>query len=232
MKCAIMQPTYLPWSGYFNLIASVDRFYYLDDVQYERGSWHHRNRILLGENPHWLTVPVMRKFLGQQLYEVLLDSKQTNWRRKHSDSIRHAYGRCPYQQDLSSILEIIECGSQTTLADINIDLIENICTMLDIETVRHRSSKYGVNLPRSQKLIELCRLAGCNEYLSPLGAKEYLTSDNFEQLSEVCLSSQNFQPTFYPQHKVTEFISHLSILDVIANLGIRGAKDYIRQTKE
>ena len=232
MRCAIMQPTYLPWSGYFNLITSVDYFYYLDDAQYERGTWHNRNRILLGEKPHWLTVPVTRKFLGQQLYEVLLDSKQTNWRRKHSDSIRHAYGRCPYMKDLSEIIDIIEYGSQITLADVNIAIIEKICVILDIETVRYRSSKYKVDLPRSEKLVELCRMVGCNEYLSPLGAKEYLLNDNFEQLSEVCLIFQNFHPTSYPQQKVTELISHLSILDVIANLGIRGAKDYIGQTYE
>lgn len=227
-----MQPTYLPWPGYFNLIASVDCFYYLDDVQYERGTWHHRNQILLGEKPHWLTVPVIRKFLGQQLHEVLLDPRQTNWRKKHSDSIRHAYGRCPYIKDLSDIIDIIEYGNQTTLANVNIDLIEKICVILEIETFRYRSSEYSVNLPRSEKLVELCRLAGCNEYLSPLGAKEYLVKDNFEKLSEVCLIFQNFQPTSYPQQKVTEFISHLSILDVIANLGIRGAKDYIGQTYE
>ena len=230
MRCAIMQPTYLPWSGYFNLIASVDYFYYLDDVQYERGTWHHRNRILLGEKPHWLTVPVIRKFLGQQLKEVLLDPKQTKWRKKHSDSIKQAYSRCPYINDLSEIIDIIEFGKQTTLANVNIDLIEKICVILDIKTLRYRSSECNIDLPRSEKLIKLCRLAGCNEYLSPLGAKEYLLKDNFEKLSEVCLIFPNFQPTSYSQQKVTEFISHLSILDVIANLGIRAAKDYIRQT--
>ena len=49
MKCAVMQPTYLPWAGYFNLIESADQFFYLDNAQYERGSWQHRNRILMND---------------------------------------------------------------------------------------------------------------------------------------------------------------------------------------
>ena len=57
MKCAVMQPMYLPWAGYFNLISSVDRFYYLDDAQYERGTWQNRNRILLNGQAQFLTVP-------------------------------------------------------------------------------------------------------------------------------------------------------------------------------
>ncbi|WP_370302900.1 WbqC family protein, partial [Rheinheimera baltica] len=54
MKCAIMQPTFLPWSGYFNLMASVDVFVFLDDAQFQKGSWHNRNRIPLNGKPHWL----------------------------------------------------------------------------------------------------------------------------------------------------------------------------------
>lgn len=226
-RCAIMQPTYLPWAGYFNLISSVDYFYYLDDAQYERGSWHNRNRILLGGKSHWLTVPVVRKFLGQQLKNVLLNPLQTNWRKKHVDSIRHAYGRCPYIKDLSDILSIIEKGTQTVLADINIEIIEQICITLDINTQRSRSSEKGGNLPRSKKLVELCCQADCTEYLSPIGAKDYLIADGFENLSSISLHFQNFKPNAYPQSKTQDFISHLSILDVIANLGIKASKDYI-----
>lgn len=226
-RCAIMQPTYFPWSGYFNLISSVDYFYYLDDAQYERGSWHNRNQILLDGKSHWLTVPVLREFLGQNLHEVLLDPLRSNWRRKHLDSIKHAYSRCPHAKDLSDILHIIEEGNQRVLADINIDLIEQICLALDIKTPRLRSSKRGISLPRSEKLVELCCQADCSEYISPIGAKKYLIADNFENLSHISLYFQDFQPTAYPQPKVKNFISHLSILDVIANLGIQASKDYV-----
>lgn len=56
MKCGIMQPTYLPWSGYFNLISSVDIFVFLDDIQFNRRSWQTCNRVLLRGEEYMLSV--------------------------------------------------------------------------------------------------------------------------------------------------------------------------------
>ena len=66
MKIAIMQPTYFPWSGYFSLINYVDKFVFLDNVQFDRRSWQQRNRIANGEKVLWITVPVKKKNLLSQ----------------------------------------------------------------------------------------------------------------------------------------------------------------------
>jgi hypothetical protein len=58
MMCAIMQPTYFPWAGYFSLLGMVDVFVFLDDVQFVRGSWQNRNRVLVAGEEHWITFPV------------------------------------------------------------------------------------------------------------------------------------------------------------------------------
>ena len=92
MKCVVMQPTYLPWTGYFNLIFQSDVFVFLDDVQYERGSWQNRNRILLNGQPHFLTVPSIRTQLSEQIKMVEIDAKK-NWRSKHVKTIKQAYGK-------------------------------------------------------------------------------------------------------------------------------------------
>ena len=68
-----MQPTYMPWAGYFNLMARVDMFVYLDDAQYERSSWQNRNRVLVRGTPTWLSVPVVRGFLGASINQVVVD---------------------------------------------------------------------------------------------------------------------------------------------------------------
>ena len=75
-----MQPTYLPWAGYFNLIAQVDVFVFLDDAQFQKNSWHNRNRILLNHGTHWITVPVNRKALSQTINKSSVDEKQ-NWKK-------------------------------------------------------------------------------------------------------------------------------------------------------
>ena len=227
-----MQPMYLPWAGYFNLIATVGHFYYLDDAQYERGTWQHRNRILLNGKAQYLSVPVRRENLGQPIANVKVDPIDISWRRKHAETIRYAYLRAPHGKALAPIGELILDESRDGIADINIALIECLCGMLRLETPRERTSPIGLTSPRSQKIIELCRRAGCEEYLSPQGARDYLTEDRFGELSEVRLSYQEFTPAVYTQGKSTEFVSHLSIIDVIAYLGLDGARRYVHGTLE
>ncbi len=93
----IMQPTYLPGPGYFNLIARAGFFVYLDDVQFCPRSWQQRNRILIGDVPHWLTVPVMGTEDGRQRIRDVLTSPDKHWRRKHLRTLEKIYGRllCP-----------------------------------------------------------------------------------------------------------------------------------------
>ena len=94
LTCVVMQPTYLPWSGYFNLIAQADVFVFLDDVPFSKGSknaWQNKNRILLQGKEHVLTLPTIRSHLGQSLNEVLVDER-SKWRKKHLLTLRQAYG--------------------------------------------------------------------------------------------------------------------------------------------
>lgn len=227
-----MQPTYLPWAGYFNLIAQADRFYYLDDAQYERGTWQQRNRILRDGQPSWLTVPVRRERFGQLIRDVQVDPLSPTWRRKHAESIRYAYLRAPHRAALQPIVETIMAPENVCLADLNIALIDRLCTMLGISTPRARTSEMDLGLPRSHKLVEICGRAGCDEYLSTPGAAEYLTEDGFSKLTDVRLLFQDYNPGSYLQMGSKQFISHLSIIDVIAHIGNKSAGAYVRNGSE
>ena len=227
MKCAVMQPTYLPWAGYFNLIASVDRFYFLDDAQYERGTWQQRNRILRNGEACWLTVPTRREQLGQLIQDVQINPLTPTWRRKHAESIRHAYLKAQYRVQLQPVIDIILDEQYHLLGDLNIALIDRLCEMLKIHTPRSRTSALELDLSRSLKLVEICRVAGCDEYLSPTGASEYLVKDGFVELSDVRLGFQDYTPGTYPQAGGGEFVSHLSMIDVIANIGAEAASAYV-----
>ena len=225
-----MQPTYLPWSGYFNLIESADQFFYLDNAQYERGTWQHRNRILIKDKVNMLSLPVRRESLGVLIKDVSISATNYRWRKKHSMTIKMAYSKKPFYKDLYPVLDLIENNNTLNLCQFNILLIDKICELLKINTIRRKSSLQKTSNNRTKKLIELCQISGSEIYLSPLGSKDYLTFDKFETLSEISLEYQKFTCRPYNQGQLAKgsFFGGLSILDVIANLGTKDTKEYIK----
>ncbi|MUG97021.1 hypothetical protein F7734_33665 [Scytonema sp. UIC 10036] len=226
MKCAIMQPTYMPWAGYFNLISQADIFVFLDDVQYEKSSWQNRNRILLNGQVHWITVPSQRLYLGQSIKNIQIDEKR-NWRQKHFKLISQAYAKHPYINELLNVLEIILEPSIIFLSELNIKIIRAFANSLNLYPKFVVSSELNICGQRTERLVKICEYFNCNEYVSPVGATEYLSKDGDFKDSQIHLSFQEFLPSNYAQHKQNSFISHLSILDVLANLGWKKTSQYV-----
>ena len=231
MRCAIMQPTYMPWSGYLNLMDQVDCFIYLDDAQYERSSWQNRNRVLVKGEPMWLSVPVRRGHLGSSINDVAVD-EVIPWRRKHGALLKNAYARHPYAKDLLEVVDFLENEPSLQLADVNIELLGLLREKLGIVTPTVRSSTLGVPGVRTARLIEMLEKMGATEYVTPPGALGYLEEDGFVNRTSIRLYVHNFDPTEYSQKDRSTFMSHLSILDVVAHLGWSGSSAYIRPPSE
>jgi WbqC-like protein family len=229
MKCAIMQPTFFPWAGYFNLIHGVGSFVFLDDAQYERGTWHNRNRVLMNGEAHWLTVPVVRGFLGAALNEVQVDDK-LNWRRRQLALLQQVYARAPYGSEMLALVTRVLEEPIVVLAELNMHIIEECCEALGIGTPRLRASALSITGKRSERLVAMCAHLRCDEYVSPPGSLGYLAEDGFTHLTRTRLLVNEFTPQPYPQatRAPTAFVSHLSIIDVVANLGWHGAATYIK----
>jgi hypothetical protein len=223
-----MQPTYFPWAGYFNLIQGVDAFVLLDDAQYERSSWQNRNRVLVNSAPRWLTVPVLREFLGAPLNAVRTDDKLP-WRRKHLALLTQSYGRHPDGPAMLEVVQPIADALLDVLAELNIRLLRDLCARLGIGTLLLRSSELAVEGKRTGHLIGICERLGCDEYLSPPGALEYLMEDGFVELTGTRLLINDYEPAPYPQRGTAAFVSNLSILDVVANMGWAQAAAYVRR---
>lgn len=222
-----MQPTYMPWTGYLRLIARVDRFVYLDDAQYERGTWHQRNRVLVNGAAHWLTVPVLRTSLGDSIAQVRVDDA-AHWRRKHLALVANSYGRHPCAADALALARALEQRPElTSLADLNIALIEHCCERLHLGAKRVRASELGISGARTQRVIGICRSQDATAYLSPPGARDYLAEDGFERQGDIELQLDEFAAPPYPQRGSASFVSHLSVLDAVANLGWAGLARYI-----
>jgi hypothetical protein len=221
-----MQPSYLPWAGYFRLIGLSKVFVFLDDAQYERGTWHQRNRVLSCGTGKWITIPVRRVSLGQSILEVEVEDRQ-GWRKQHMEMVRHSYARHPFRKEVLEGLDPVLDMSITSLADLNIALIERFADGLGLSRTCRRSSTMNVPDMRTDRVIALCDAVGADEYLSPKGAEEYLRNDGFTDKTTVRLSFDDFIPAPYPQLGAEDFISHLSMVDVVANLGWDGARHYL-----
>lgn len=221
-----MQPTYLPWAGYFNLIVNADEFVFLDDVQFEKQSWQNRNKIIINSKEHWLSVPVNRKGLGTHIKDVIVDDTQ-KWRKKHINSISQSYSGLKYYKYLEEVLTIIDDSSLIKLMDINVKIISSICNILQIKKDFIKSSELACKGFRSKKLLNIIKKLNCNSYLSPQGSKDYINNDAILNNSNINIYFQDYKVKDYKQKNIQSFISHLSIIDVIANIGIKETIAYI-----
>jgi hypothetical protein len=223
-----MQPTYLPWAGYFSLIESVDSFVLLDDVQFERRSWQSRNRVLMNGKICTLTVPVRKTARETPISEIEL-SVNEDWQVLHWKTLCNAYAKAPHGLALLDLLEPVYLGTRfSRLADVNQQLIEVFCRALQINTPLVCASSLRCGGVRSRHLFAICSTLGCDIYISPLGSADYLATDEFADMGSLQLSFFEFTPRRYAQLRVTEFVSRLSIVDVVANIGFVAAANYIR----
>ena len=221
----IHQPNYFPWVGYFHKIASVEKFIFLDNIQYSKGSYTNRVQYLFNDEVRWLTVPCKPKF-GTKINKVniLIDG----WQEQHLNKIRSAYGKCPmFTEVWPNVENWLSAEINGNLCDLNIYIIKEICAYLDIKTKFYRSSDIciGQQLNATDRLVKLTKIVGGNEYCSGLGAKKYQEEKLF---FEQDLSIKYLSFVEKPRRQGSTFFQHgLSILDLILNIDAVEAKNII-----
>lgn len=218
MRVAIMQPTFLPWVGYFDLLDQVDTFIFLDSVQFERQSWQQRNRIRTANGWQWVTVPVRHRF-PQTIHEVEINST-TDWQQKHWRAFQQHYAVTPFWDRYQDFLRDLYARSWKSLAELNIFAITYIADELGITPVIARSSKMAASGQRVNLLISLCREVKADTYLSPAGAAPYIEQDNRFIQTGIMLEYHRFTPVPYRQ-RYAPFIPYLSVIDLLFNEGPR-----------
>ncbi len=216
MLLVAMQPTYLPWMGYFDLIDQCELFVFLDSLQFEKQSWQQRNRIKTHQGPLWLTLPV-HQALGQSVLDVRLTGN-SGWRRKHWTSLEMSYRQAPFWPMYSEQLREIYAREWDSLAELNIHIIEVLCAMLGIVGRFVRSSSLKVDGRKAELLVNLCNLLGAGAYLSPAGSFSYLQNDTlFEQSGRSVVFQDYAHPRYSQLHG--PFLPYLSVLDLLFNAG-------------
>lgn len=220
MRVAIMQPTYLPWSGYFALIDQVDVFIFLDDVQFDHRSWQQRNRIKSHDGHSWLTVPVITKGRRQQLINQVEISSDESWQKKHLLTICRNYAKAPWLSKNQDWLEAIYGRQWFSLNQLNVSIIKNLSEFLGIDASFIFSSDLETSGKNVAKLINICHVLHAKEYLSPIGSFEYIEASNvFHDVGIQLLYQQYKHPIYHQLHG--EFLSHMSVIDLLLNEGPR-----------
>ena len=217
MRIAIMQPTYLPWLGYFELIENCDIFVYLDDVQYVKKTFHSRNKIKAKAGELLLTVPVLSKNNFFQLLSHTRINNEINWKRKHFKSIEINYCKAAYYNNYINELRKIYMNNYNSLVELNVKLIEWMMKKIGIKTETMFSSQINAGGKKDKRIVNICKKLNANILYDTFGAKKVLDESYFNE-NNIELIFQNYKHPIYKQ-QWGNFISHLSVLDLAMNEG-------------
>lgn len=233
MKCAIMQPTYLPWIGYFDLIDQVDKFVFLDSVQLTKQSWQVRNRIKSPDGELFLSIPTIRSngLKDTKICEAIMQV-DTKFKDKHLKSIKLLYRRALYFDEVYEMLFPLINNNETNLSEFNINIIKKISNTIGIKSTFLQSSKMtNIKGKKDGMGVSICNEICCNEYISSQGSAEYIEKENpggeFSK-NKIELFYHNYCHPKYNQ-LFGDFLSHMSIIDLLFNCGLDNSLDIIKE---
>lgn len=215
-RIAIIQSNYIPWKGYFDLIAAVDEVILYDDVQFTKNDWRHRNLIKTPSGVQWLSLPA-----GQSIHRRIRDVELAPqpWRIKHWKALRSNYSRAACFDEVATWLEPAYLGeNETRLSYVNRHLIERVCAFLGIGTRISWSWDYPHAGGRNQRLIDICTHAAADTYVSGPAARDYLDESAF---AERGIAVHWFDYVGYPTYPQLwgGFVHEVSVLDLLFNCG-------------
>lgn len=212
---AISQSNYIPWKGYFDVIAAADVFVLYDDMQYTRRDWRNRNRIKTRQGPAWLTIPVEAK--GKFLQKIR-ETRVTDgdWAETHWRTLVHSYSKAPFFRDYENTIEkAYQAAAQMDLlSDINRHFLELLSGLLGISAVFRWSSEFDLKDGKTEKLVGICEQLGAKRYLSGPAAKAYMDESLFEHAG---ISVEYMDYSGYPEYEqlYPPFDPAVSVLDLL-----------------
>lgn len=230
MKVVILQPSYIPWRGYFDQIGRADLFIFYDDVQYDKDGWRNRNQIKTSQGRQWLTIPVHSRGVtgGIAIKDVKIDGSKP-WAENHLKALRFAYGKAPFFQKYLPLLEEIYASRLEFLADFTISSTVTLARELGITETRflRSSSLPDITGQKTERLIQILTRVGATHYLSGPSAREYIERDRFEAAG-IPLEYVQYDYPEYPQ-LYPPFDPFVSILDLLFMTGPDASKFIFRE---
>lgn len=228
MKLGIMQPYFFPYIGYWQLLNAVDTYVVYDDVNYIKGGWINRNRILINEKPQFITVPV-KKASSNSLINELEINRTTKFPDKQLKTLEINYKKALFFDDVMPILERALKFDSQNLALFLYNSIAVVCDYLGIQTKLILSSDLDKDnsLKGKDKVLEICKILKADQYYNAIGGKELYDKDEFlaNGISLQFLETGNIS---YSQFN-TDFVSYLSIVDMMMHVSQSDIQDKLKQ---
>jgi len=231
-SCAIMQPTFLPWLGYFDMIDQVNNFIFYDDVQLAKRSWQVRNKIKTHSGELFLTIPVKKtKNRDELLISETEISYDERWQKKHLKNFESSYKKATHFKEVYSFIVDHYNNNYKLLSTFNIDFILAVSKKIGIETKFIKSSELlNIKGDKDIRLASICKSINSNLYLSAQGSGKYIEIK--DPGGEIVKNAINLYYHFfeYPRYNQIhgDFISHMSIIDLLFNEGFDNALELIR----
>ena len=209
-----MQPYFLPYIGYLQLMNAVDQFVLYDDVNYINKGWINRNRLLVNGKDYLFTVPLKEASQNKLINEIEL-SDDPQWRGKLLKTAEQAYKKAPFYGQAYPIMEQIVNLKNPTIAELILESLIILKQYLSIETeiVATSSSYKNADLKAQTRILDICQQAGATHYINPIGGVELYDKAVFAA-QNIRLSFIKSKAVQYPQFK-NEFVPWLSIVDVL-----------------
>jgi hypothetical protein len=219
-SCVILQPSYIPWRGYFHQIYKADTFVFYDDVQYDRRGWRNRNRIKTAQGSQWLTIPVKSSDIHRDDaricdIEILPDGK---WHRAHFETLRHRYAKAPFFSRYEPMLKRWYENPPGLLADFAITTTLDLAHELGTAQRNFmRSSELACSGTKTERLLQILKKVKATHYISGPAAKDYLEVDLLAQ-EGITVEWMDYCYPEYPQ-LYPPFDPHVSTLDLLFMTG-------------
>lgn len=228
LKVGIMQPYFVPYIGYWQLLNAVDVYVVYDDVNYINRGWINRNRILVNGEPQYFNLLLEAASQNKLINEIEI-CKDEKHIQKLFRTLEINYRKAPFYAETMEVLRRILNNPEKNLAYFLYEQIICIAEYLDIDTeiVLSSSLEKDCSLRGEEKILEICRVLNATEYYNAIGGQELYSQDNFaqNQMTLKFLATNDICYKQYGEH----FYGNLSIIDVLMFNGKKGTKELLKE---
>jgi len=231
VNVVILQPSYIPWRGYFDQIRRADLFIFYDDVQYDKHGWRNRNQIKTHQGKQWLTIPVHSGgvTLGTPIRDVRIDWSKP-WTKNHLKSLTFAYSKAPYFKEYVPLLKSFYERRDEFLADFTIETSIILARELGFASTRFMRSSEMVDIQgqKTDRVIDILKRVGATHYICGPSASSYMEPHKFD-LAGITFEYMEYR---YPEYSqlYPPYEPYTSILDLMFMMG-KASCSYIEQVK-
>ena len=225
MTIGIMQPYFMPYIGYWQLMAAVDKYVVYDDVNFIKRGWVNRNNILLNGEPYMFSIALSGASQNKLFNEIdIIDDFS-----KLKKTLQHSYSKAPYYEKTMLLLDEILDFPDKNLARFLYHSFSVILNYLDVQTELIMSSSVNKDnsLKGQDKILDICRVLQADRYINAIGGQELYDYEDFIQ-NGIELKFLKPNKITYLQYK-NDSIPNLSIIDVLMFNGKENTKSLLNE---